>query len=363
MKIESYKVHNETKYRFRVFIGNDPVTGKQIRLKRSGFDTKKEAQQAYAELLAFYEPTKAKRLTYKQVYNLWIESYRPTVKDSTLRKTEQLFRDHILPYFGSMYLDEIKPMDCQRFVNIQSASAVRANVRCVYMAKIFDFAVENEFMDKSPAAYIKKPRKAKQSGFRGREINYYTKEQLNQFMKFAEERLSPLWYAFFRLLAYTGMRRGEALALEWSDLDGDIIHVHKTLTRNDKGVYISNTPKTDKSNREILIDEKTRELLEALDKTSTYIFPSKKGGIMPESQPVKQLHRVVDGTDLPYISPHGLRHTHCSLLFSSGASIPEVQDRLGHSDVKTTIEIYNHVYQQDKQKALDNFMRFVESDS
>ena len=357
MKITSYKVRGETKYRFRVYAGTDPVTGKEIKIQRSGFDSKKEAQLAAAELLARHNPGRARRLTYQQLYEIWLDTYRLTVKDSTLRKTEQLFRDHILPFFGSYLIEDIRPLDCQRFANEQAHKAVRADGHFVYMSKVLDFAVKNDLLDKNPAAMIEKPKRRK--GSRRPEMNFYTREQLQEFLRLAEERLSPMWFAFFRLLAYTGMRRGEALALQWSDIEGNIIHVRRTIARNDEGAYLSDTPKTDKSNRDILIDDETLRILNALERTSSFIFPNEKGSFSPESQPVRQLHKAVDGTDLPYISPHGLRHTHCSLLFSAGASIPEVQDRLGHSDVKTTIDIYNHVYPQDKEKALSSFLAFM----
>lgn len=360
LKITSYKVRGETKYRFRVYAGTDPVTGKEIKIQRSGFDSKKEAQLAAAELQAHYDPAKHKRLTYRQLYEIWLETYRLTVKDSTLRKTEQMFRDHILPFFGSYLIEDIRPLDCQRFANEQARKLARADGHFIYMSKVLDFAVKNDLLRKNPAADVTKPKRKRQTGSHGREINFYTKDQLKEFLRLAEERLSPMWYAFFRLLAYTGMRRGEALALQWSDLEGNIIHVRRTVTRNADGAYLSDTPKTDKSNRDILIDDEMLRTLNALERTSPFIFPNEKGNFSPESQPVRQLHKVVEGTDLPYISPHGLRHTHCSLLFSAGASIPEVQDRLGHSDVKTTIEIYNHVYPQDKERALTSFLSFMD---
>ncbi|MDD5922564.1 MAG: site-specific integrase, partial [Eubacteriales bacterium] len=189
-------------------------------------------------------------------------------------------------------------------------------------------------------------------------------EELEHFLELAEDRLPYMWFVFFRLLAYTGMRRGEALALTWDDIDPEksTFSISKTLTRGEDGAYISDTPKTDRSNRTILIDSETMRLVQSLPHRGKYIFANSKGSWSAQSIPVKMMHKAVDGSDLRYISPHGLRHTHCSLLFSAGVSIPEVQDRLGHSDVKTTIDVYNHVYQQDKKRALDRFVDFMKSE-
>lgn len=357
MKIESYKVRGETRYRFRAYVGIDSATGQPIRVRGSGYETRHEAQLACAELIAREKPVKS--MTYGNLYRIWLESYRLTVKDSTLRHVEQVFRDHILPTFGSMQLKDITPLMVQRWVNEQAQSAVKANERLMYFAKIADYAVKNDIIDKNPAEVINRPHRSRQAV--RREINYYTREELERFLQLAEERLPHMWYVFFRLLAYTGMRRGETLALTWDDVDPDAmtVRISKTLTRGFEGAYISSTPKTDRSNRTILIDPETMRLMQTLDHSGRYVFSNSKGSFYAQSLPVKMMHKVVDGTDLKYISPHGLRHTHCSLLFSAGVSIPEVQDRLGHADVKTTIDVYNHVYQQDKQNALNRFMDYM----
>ncbi|WP_349773554.1 tyrosine-type recombinase/integrase [Rummeliibacillus stabekisii] len=80
-------------------------------------------------------------------------------------------------------------------------------------------------------------------------------------------------------------------------------------------------------------------------------------------QPVlvqKWMYSVQNKYTLKRVSPHGLRHTHCSLLFEAGASIKEVQDRLGHSDLKTTLDIYTHVTKKAKEGAIQKFVDYLE---
>ena len=363
MKIDRYQVRGQTKYRFRAYVGVDPLTGDKIRIRGSGYDSKREAQLACAEMMANKAPAKVHDVTYRQMYELWLESYRLKVKASTLRNTEQVFRDHILPAFGSHKIKDISTFQCQQWANDQAKKADAAPKRYAYLAKIFDFAVRQGVINSNPAALVDRPTRSRSSRSHRSESNVYSKEELHQFLELCQERLPFQWYVFFRLLAYSGMRRGEALALTWADINKQehTIQISKTVTRGSDGAYISETPKTDKSNRIILIDATTLKLIQALPTTSDFLFPNSKGSFTAQSVPVKMMHKAVDGSDLRYISPHGLRHTHCSLLFSAGVSIPEVQDRLGHTDVKTTIDVYNHVYQQDKQKALDRFMVFLES--
>jgi integrase len=120
------------------------------------------------------------------------------------------------------------------------------------------------------------------------------------------------------------MRLGEALALTWEDLDPEAstISITKTGTHVNAGAYVSDTPKAKKPNRTVLMDIETMSIFLHLPHRGPYVFFQLKGKFYYPSQPIRQLHKVVDGTDLKYISPHGFRHTHCSLLFSAGVSIP-----------------------------------------
>ena len=361
MKIEKYKARGEIRYRFRAYVGLD-TSGKPIRIQQSGFETKKEAQLAYAEAVTSIVPTRNKNITVQQLYNIWIESYKIGVKESTLQHTEQIFRDHILPEFAQLKVIELTPIQLQRFANRTVSERVNGKRTFTYLKKLLAFAWKQGVIDQNPADRVDIP-KASKGPHKPENLNVYTKDELHTFLSLAQERLSPMWYAFFRLLSYTGMRRGEALALKWSDLyeGACTISITKTVTRGSNGIYVSDTPKTDRSTRTILLDPETLDILTALPHDCDLIFHNTKMELITLSQPIRQAHKVVDGTDLKYISPHGFRHTHCSLLFSAGVSIPEVQDRLGHSDVKTTIDIYNHVYEADKTKALNRFIDFMEA--
>lgn len=355
MKIEKYKANGEIKYRFRAFLGRDPSTGKQIRVARSGFDTRREAELALLKIQTKKRP-KISSATLEQIYYSWLSTYRMGVKPSTLAKTEDLFSLHILPVFGSEKVSDITAPDVQAFVSHEGNTVIGRRA-FTFLKKILDFSRKQGYIDQNPAALVDLPRRPPK---RERE-NFYTLDELHEFFRLAEEKLSPMWLAFFRVLAYTGMRRGEALALTWDDFDesSPSLSVSKTVAKGRGGHYISNTPKTSKSNRTILIDDGTAAMLQDLPRTSCFIFPNSKGSFITPSQPVRKIHLVVDGEKLKYISPHGFRHTHCSMLFSAGVPIPEVQDRLGHSDVKTTLDIYNHVYQGDRRDALDRFINFI----
>ncbi|MGE7810518.1 tyrosine-type recombinase/integrase [Lysinibacillus capsici] len=91
------------------------------------------------------------------------------------------------------------------------------------------------------------------------------------------------------------------------------------------------------------------------------IFSNSKNEFIQLGQIQKWMYSVQNKHSLKRVTPHGLRHTHCSLLFEAGATIKEVQDRLGHTDVKTTMDIYTHVTKKAKEGAIQKFVTYLES--
>lgn len=143
-------------------------------------------------------------------------------------------------------------------------------------------------------------------------------------------------HAFFRHLAFTGMRKGEALALTWNDIDTSLneLKINKALAQGIDFRLVIQSPKNHSSVRTLSIDDNTVKLLQRW-----------------------QMKQRDD--NLKKITIHGFRHTHCSLLFEAGRTIEEVKDRMGHSDIKTTMNIYTHVSKDVKDEVASNFAKYV----
>ncbi len=353
MKIKSYKKDGKTYYKFRAFLGIDPYTGKPVRAYRSGFLNRIEAEKEYIRLRG--EPF-ARNLpaspTFESVFCELIELKKISSKESYIVKLISSYTNHFKEPLGALPITDIPPELLQDILVNMSKAMKTANKVFGVVEQVFKLAYKTRLIKENPCDFLMKPRVSKEHP----KENYYGKDELIDFLKKAKRDLPYMWYVFFHLLAYTGIRRGEALALKWDDLKGNVLSINKTISQTESGMIVSDTPKTVKSNREILLDKKTVELLNSLEHSSEFIFSNTKGGFITPSQPVRQLHKV---KGVRYISPHGFRHTHCSLLFSSGASIPEAQQRMGHEDVKTTLQVYNHVYKEDEERALNNFMEFM----
>lgn len=372
--IKEYKLkNNETRYMFKTYLGINPYTGEQVHTTRRGFKTKREANIELARLRTNWledlekEMAEKKRdRTYEEIYDLWYEEYKSTVKESTLLKTERMFKNHILPAFGSRVLKDITPLEVQEQMNQWHKQFAKASTIMNYAGLVFDYALRLQLIDINPTKIIRKPvtkKKVKED----KDLNFYDKEELKIFMATAEKSNNFRAYVFFRLLAFTGIRQGEALALKFSDIDftNKTLNINKAVSRKETGLYIQ-TPKTPSSIRRISLDDKTLQLLKKFKDgkdEESLIFTSATNGILSSSKPRKWLLTILDSIqekDFKRISIHGFRHTHASLLFEAGASIKDVQYRLGHSDIQTTMDIYTHVTKSAKEQLAERFNTYID---
>ena len=203
--------------------------------------------------------------------------------------------------------------------------------------------------------------------------NFWTKDELQHFLRLAKEHMDVQDYMLFYLLAYTGMRKGELLALDWKDVDTDKnnIFIHQTLFFQD-GKATMQKVKTYEA-RTIHIDTSTARALQkwrvqqrewllgyGYTKTPQKVLTRGDGRPLRIAYPNEKLDSFIKKNNLHRITVHGLRHTHASLLFEAGATVKEVQARLGHRDIKTTMDIYTHVTDNVKDKTADTFARFME---
>ena len=180
----------------------------------------------------------------------------------------------------------------------------------------------------------------------------------------------------FILAIYTGLRKGELLALQWDDIDfaTNIIRVSKAITIID-GKAVCKAPKTKTSNRTVSIPEFLSERLNALQLSQSkfqsqvgdywegnnWVFTQANGQMMNYSTPYQALQDAISrfnkgrplDQQLPHIPFHGLRHTSATLLIASKQDIKTVSRRLGHAQTSTTMNIYAHALQESDRNAAD----------
>jgi len=380
--IQKYTKSDGSKaYMFKAYLGTDPLTGKQRRTTRRGFKTIKEAKTELSRLLLKIERdgiVVEKNATFKEVFDMWIEIYQKSVQPSTLDRTMVIFNTHILPKLGDLKINKITPAYMQKQVNWYVDKGTYKNYRLIitYINRIFKYAVNMNLCDNNPIDKVIIPA---QKNSKQKKLKFYTKQQLHHFLNtIQDEEIEPLDYlrirdyALFRLLAFSGCRIGEVLALEWDDLNelNSYLSITKTVTEAGH-YYISPTPKTAKSNREIAIDKKTIHALKEWHiiqmkylmshgyQKPKYIFTSKENGFLVNSVFAERYKKYQKAANLPHISLHGFRHTHASLLFEAGATAKEVQERLGHTNISTTLNIYTHITDETKNETKDKLANYL----
>lgn len=378
---KQYELKNgEKKWLFQSYLGTDPVTGKEIRTTRRGYRTKKEAQleekRLQVEVLEGGGLNKVNATTFEEVYLLWFEQYKNTVKESTWAKTQEMFNNHILKAYGQLKIDKIDVKYCQKVINKWFAHTKTKYKRFNnYTSSVFDFAISLELITDNPIKKITIP-KVKAVVEEDKELNFYDKQELEMFLNIAKDYTIKKAYILFRLLAFTGLRQGEALALTWRDIDfkNKTLRVNKTLTRGQHSKLIVLPPKTKKSARTISLDDRTLDILKGWRvnqrkeqllhgyntmHATQLVFTNQDNTFLSPAKPRQWLLSAIKNHDIKPITIHGFRHTHCSLLFEAGASIQEVQERLGHSDVQTTMNIYTHVTEKAKEETAQKFANYV----
>lgn len=381
-QIKKYTKKDGSKaYMFNLYLGTDPVTGKQRRTTRRGFRTMAEAKTALSRLeLEVMEnglPTsKRKIMTFEEVYKLWFEQHKATVKESSAYIHNTIIKVQVLPYFGTLRVDKIDTVYCQKQVNRIFKTLKNYNSAINLIRRIFDYAKVMKQIKTNPMNDVIIPKKRKTLDDTDKPVNFYTKEQLRTFLETLKEHAPYQMYVAFRVIAFTGMRKGELAALKWSDVDFEngTISINKTVAFNNAGKFHIQTPKTRKSIRTISIDDTTLNALKTwknelrkelfkqgqnIDKGDGFIFHTQKGNFIIKYID-KFLPSFLKKYNLPPIKPHGFRHTHASLLFESGASIKEVQDRLGHENIKTTMDIYTHVTKSAREKTAEKFAKYID---
>lgn len=370
-------------YKFKIYLGTDPITNKQITTTRRGFTSIKSAKSAARKLQTEFEEqgwgsdnTNDIR-TFQQLFDVWFENYQLSVKKSTATDSWQIYERYIKPKFGSSNIQRINVLFCQKCVNYWYKNYREARHIKNTVSQILRYGISLEIIDENPMAKVTLPRPLPK---RDNSNNFYSKKELKHFFDSLNDIGDLRYIAFFRFLAYTGVRKSEALALQWKDFNfkNNTVKISKTIYYDARlKQVIVQEPKTKSSNRVLDLDPKTVSIMQAwradqqkrfikiginVMNTKQYVFTQEKNNRLLVPNSVNDwLRWIYRKYPQKKITVHGFRHTHASLLFEAGATIKEVQERLGHSNSKTTLDIYTHVVKEKKKETALKFADFADN--
>ncbi|MGL9971591.1 tyrosine-type recombinase/integrase [Enterococcus sp. DIV1420a] len=371
------KKDGSTAYMFNAYVGRHPKTGKNVYRKRQGFKTKKQAQIALADILKDIDENgldnKPSVLTFKQLYEKWLAQQRLTIKPSSVALNRHYVEGQVLPYLGKCILEEITVTQCQELVNKWFNQGYKQyNYFRKITAQIMRYGEAMEIISSNPMSKTIIPKRQEKE----EKLKYYTKDELNHFFDCLKQYGNFKQLVFFRLLAFTGCRKSEILALQWKDLDmtNKTVYIGKTVAKDEFNNILIQTPKTSSSTRSISLDDETIKIMSKwrtiqrsdyfqmgfnTSSAEQYIFTNDLNELYCPQIANNWLNYLIKKYKLPRITPHHFRHSHASLLLQAGIPIKEVSERLGHKDVRITLEIYSHVMPEEAEKTADKFAQFV----
>ena len=376
MNITEYKKKNgATVYRASVYLGVDKLTGKKARTTVTA-NTKKgvkiKAREAVNAFAANGYSVKEKPTitTYRELVALWWESYKNTIKPNSQQSMEGIVRLHILPVFGDYRLDKLTTPIIQQQVN-KWADKANKGEKGAYAnysflnninRRILQYGVTMQVIQHNPARDVIIPRKQQNKEHK---VKFFSNQELKQFLGYLDNLDLSNYENFFDYVLYktllaSGCRIGEALALEWSDIDlkKGIISISKTLNRYQE----TNTPKSKAGLREIDIDKATVSLLKEykkrqqiqawqLGRSESIVFTPFTTKYAYACLLRKRLQGHFKAASVPDISFHGFRHTHATIMLYAGIEAKDLQYRLGHSNISMTLNTYVHATKEGAKKA------------
>ena len=331
-------------------------TGQRKQKKKRGFKTLREAKEFERSFLK--EPPKNNDYTLKQLYDIYINDVSGKLRHSTLEMKENIFKNHILPYFGKTKIAEISPASIRMWQNEilkkDLTDTYRRSINTQFSA-IMNYAVKYYGLTSNPCHI---------AGTMGKkhadEMNFWT---LDEYSKFRATLFNPREICLFDILYWGGLRKGELLALTPADVTEEGLSITKTASFKKSQAIISE-PKTPKSKRMVTLPDF------CLNELNDYI--SRLYGIQPEdrifdynsNQAINNvLARHTEKAGVKKIRVHDLRHSHASLCVEMGMDILLISERLGHENIETTLKTYSHLYPNKQQmlaselndKALETF--------
>jgi len=365
------------KWEITIDIGSDPSTNKRLRHFETVVGGKKEAQHRLAELLLNIKRgtyvKQPKQLTVAAWLRQWLDSYvASSLSPRTRESYEQELRCYVIPDLGGIRLAELRPHHIQSYIaralsegrRHRTGGLSRRTVQYHYriLSKSLDDAVRMGLIAVNACKGVSAPRPVR------RDIPSIGLEDISKLLGAIR---GSSYYLFYYTLLLTGLRRSELLALKWKDLDIDLacIYVAHSLHRLDDGSIIIKEPKTSRSRRPVDLppslaillrrhkaERQTERILmgKALA-DDDFVFSHADGTPLNPNTVSHTFSKTVIRAGLPPMRLHDLRHIHATMLLKAGTHPRIVQERLGHSSIATTLDIYSHTVPGLQKAAAERF--------
>lgn len=382
----------ESSFLIRVSLGYDNHNKqiiKSMTYKPEKDMTEKQAvKEAQRQAILFEDLCKAtvtsnRRVKFQILADEWLELIAQTqeVKPSTIVRLKTL-RERTYDAIGNTYVDKVTYRQIQSFilglskdgVNQRTGKGLSQKSQKQYLTFISDvmkYAIKCGIISSNPCKGVTTVKTEV------KEKDIYSLEELKHLLSQIDKKAGTDYKEFFNLLAYCGLRRGEALGIEYKDIDFDsgMLSIERTSNYTaEKGVY-ANTPKTKSSYRSLYLQSNILALIKQLQKEqreqaekigdlweeNDRLFVTWCGKPMHPNTPYTWLERFCKEENIPFKGLHSFRHSVATQAITNGVDIKTVSAVLGHSQTSTTLNIYAHAVQKQNTKALNIMADLLEN--
>lgn len=354
------------------------VDGKKKYKNKGGFKTKGEASKALNEALyefenmGFVEPSNT---PFSLVAEKWLEEYvKPLRKITTYNRYKELLKKYILPSIGALNICDIRIQHIEYILMAKNIEISSSTLQSIYtlINTIMNRALKLRLIKENPCKYIERPKREKFTP------DILTPSEISTIVNKLDlsNEYDYMFYIALRLTLELGLRRGELAGLEWNNLklSENSLIIKNNMIYSNGHVYLT-TPKTIESIRELYISDDLIALLKDLHKRQnknklqygqfykniefndlqySLIMRWDDGSYIHPMYYTKKLTKVIKSCNIDKrVRFHDLRHTNATLLLQQGVNSKVVQERLGHKDIATTLNIYSHVNKKMQKDATD----------
>ena len=376
-KVDGVIKDGKQKYKVRVNYMSNSGQAKQLTRMIYGSEEAKDLERELIRKIKEEGENPAAKMTVQELYEEYVAAKKFEIRESSLDKIMRNYRIYVKPTMANVRIDKLTlPMLQKWKLSIEEKGLALRTKQHAYaqFRTILYYAVKMEYIPKNPLATLGTFRDALHTR---PEMDIFTAEEFMAFIatakRQAEERQTQHhdlseweFYVFFNIAFFTGLRKGEIHALKWSDIDGSLLHVRRSITQKLKGDDRETPPKSKKSVRtlqmpspllKVLAEHRARQ--ERLDRFSENFRVCGGERSLRDSTIEVRNKRYADLSGLTRIRIHDFRHSHVSVLANEGINIQEIARRLGHAKVEMTWNTYSHLYPREEEKAVDILNRIA----
>jgi integrase len=287
-------------------------------------------------------------MTFQELTERWEKAEGPTLKPATLGHYKNALRAYVLGTFAKRRISDITREDIQMFLASKAKTYSKSVLRSirVTMSMNLGWAVSCGWLERNPCEGVRLPF---ESGGRKVRRSVLTAQQIHQIADGLKEPYATLVH----FLASTGLRIGEAIAIKWTDFDGDVLRVQRQVYEGKEG-----SVKTESSERGLPLPENLLSRLHALPKHAEWVFASKRGTPLNQGNVLKRHIKGANGIatklNIHVGGWHDFRHTLTTTLRRDGVHPKVISGILGHSKVNIAMDVYDHATVQDFRQPLEN---------